>query len=154
MDEERIETHDAREIWLHGTDDEHPDRQCPNCSEPIETDRLEEPDPDDGLMLCPDCGAELPYGAIKDVPISDWFNWVCLEKIPYDERPCFEEPTQAALRLGVSLADPRGSDVGLEITQTKTGVILVKVENRTNFTYYPHIGTSVEGSYTVVRFKP
>jgi len=64
MDDERIETFDAREIWLHGISDEHPDRQCPNCSEPIDTDRLEEPDPEERLLLCPDCGAELPFGAV------------------------------------------------------------------------------------------
>lgn len=153
MDDERIETYDAREIWLHGICDEHPDRQCPNCSEPIDTDRLEEPDPNERLLLCPDCGAELPYGSIEDVPISDWFNWACLEKVRYDERPCFEEPEQSALRLGVSVADPRGADIGLEITQTQSGTVLVKVENRESFTYCRHAGTSVEGSYTVIRFR-
>ena len=154
MDEERIETYDASEIWMHGMSDEHPDRQCPNCSSAVDLDRLEKPNPDDGLILCPECGAELPWGALGDIPVNDWFNWACLQKTDYKARECFGEPEQRALRLDVSVADPRGGDVGLEITRDCKGNVLVKVENRESFTYYRHTGTTKEGSYTVVRFEP
>jgi hypothetical protein len=60
---------------------------------------------------------------------------------------------QKALSLAVSLADPRGADVGLEITRTSTGDVLVKVDNRESFTYYKYAGTTIQGSYTVVRFS-
>lgn len=150
---ERIDAHDASEIWLYGIDDEHPDRCCSNCGNPIDTDRLQEPDDESGLLLCPECGAELPWSRVSDVPTNDWFNWACLEKEDYPARPCFDEPEQRSLSLAVSLADPRGADVGLEVTRTTAGDILVKVENRESFTYYTHVATTTEGSYTVVRFR-
>jgi len=79
-EKEKIETHSARERWLHGSSDEYPDRLCPNCDCPIDIERIEDPESNDGLLLCPRCRAELPWGAIDDVPTNDWFNWVCLEK--------------------------------------------------------------------------
>jgi hypothetical protein len=151
--DERIETDEATEIWMYGRSDEHPDRHCPNCDEPIDVEQRTIPDTEDELLLCPECGAQLPWCAIEDVPVNDWFNWVCLEKKDYAARKCFDEPKQKALRLDVSLTDPRGGDVGLEITRTCSGDVLVKVENRESFTYFTHAGTSTEGSYTVVRFK-
>ena len=154
MDDKRIESYEAEEMWMHGMCDEHPDRQCPNCSVPVDRDRIEEPDPDDGLLLCPECGAELPWEAIAEVPANDWFNWACLQKLEYAARACFDEPEQRALRLDVSAADPRGGDVGLEITKDSSGNIVVKVENRESFTYYRYVDTTKEGSYTVVRFEP
>lgn len=151
-EEERIETQ-AREVWLYGIDDEHPDRLCPNCDMPIDVERLEPPASTGELLLCPDCGAELPFGSIDDVPVNDWFNWACVEKTKYPERECFDEPRQRAIRLCVSLADPRGADVSLELTQDRKGQVLVKVENSETFTYYPYVSTEIEGSYTVVRFR-
>lgn len=153
MNDDRIETYDAMELWLHGVSDEHPDRRCPNCSETIDLERLVAPDEPGDLLLCPECGAELPWGSLGDVPTNDWFNWACLEKVEYDERQCFDEPTQNTLRLNLSLMDPRGSDVGLELTRTTSGDVLVKVDNCESFTYHPYVGTTVEGSYTVVRFR-
>lgn len=151
---QRIDTHDATEIWLHGLSEESFDRACPNCGQAVDPERVEDPDEDAGILLCPDCGAELPWSALEDLPKDDWFNWACLEKTDYDERSCFDEPKQKALSLCVSLADPRGADVGLEITRTKSGEVLVKVENREGTTYFPYVSTSIEGSYTVIRFGP
>ncbi len=141
------------ELWLHGTSDEDLDRQCPNCGAAVDLERLRPPEETDELLLCPECGAELPWRSIEEIPQNDWFNWACLEKEDYTERSCFDEPVQKALSLAVSLADPRGADVGLEITRTSTGDVLVKVDNRENFTYYKYAGTTIEGSYTVVRFS-
>lgn len=145
---------ESNELWLHGVSDEHPDRQCPNCGRAIDVDLLQEPEEEHGLLLCPECHAELPWASISEVPRNDWFNWACLEKEDYPARECFDEPDQKALSLTVSLADPRGADVDLDITSTKTGDVLVKVHNRESFTYYRHVGTTIEGSYTVVRFRP
>ena len=55
--EECIETWDARELILYGLSDEHPDRQCFNCGDPIDVDRIEAPERTGGLLLCPECGA-------------------------------------------------------------------------------------------------
>jgi len=151
--EDRIETHEAKEVWMYGISDDSPDRWCPNCDNPIDVGRLREPDATGGLLLCPECAAELPWGSLEDVPGADWFNWACLEKTEYPERACFDEPTQRAIRLDVSASDPRGGDIGMEVTRTCAGDLLIKVENRQSFTYYHHVGTSVEGSYTVIRFR-
>ncbi len=151
--DDRIDTYEASEIWLHGINDEHPDRQCPNCSEPIDRDRLVHPEDNGGMLLCPECHAELPWDSLEDIPFSDWFNWACLEKLDYEKRKCFDEPKQRALRLSVSVADPRGGDIGLEITKTTGREFLVKVVNHEGMTYAPYVGTSIEGSYTVVRFE-
>ena len=153
MNDDRIETYDARELWMHGLSEDHSDSQCPNCGSTIDVERLEPPE-DDQLLTCPDCAAELPWTALEDVPVSGWFNWACLQKVEYRQRECFDEPDQEALRLDVSVADPRGSDVGIEITRDRCGVVLVKIENRESLTYYPHAGSEVEGSYTVARFEP
>lgn len=150
--EELIETWDACELILHGLSDDHPDRQCFNCGDAIDVDRIEKPEQNNGLLLCPECGAELPWDTVREVPRNDWFNWASLEKTDYPERPCFKEPSQHALRLAISVADPRGADSGLAVTETSSGEVLVKVENRHGMTYAPHTGTTVEGSYTVVRF--
>ncbi len=145
---------DPNELWLHGVSDEHPDRQCPNCGSAIDVDLLQEPEENKGILLCPECHAELPWSSIAEVPRNDWFNWACLEKEDHPARECFDEPDQKALSLTVSLADPRGADVDLEVTSTKSGDVLVKVHNRESLTYYRYVGTTTEGSYTVVRFRP
>lgn len=141
-----------KEVWIHGRDGESPDRQCPSCSAAVDKDLLTEPEVAGGPMLCPECHEELPWTSVRDVPDDDWFNWACLEMTDYRERECFKEPEQRALSLAISLADPRGADVCLEITKTKDGDVLVKVVNGTH-SYYPYVTTTVEGSYTVVRFR-
>jgi hypothetical protein len=151
--EECIETWDASQLVMYGLSDDHPDRQCFNCGDAIDVDRIEEPERTGGLLLCPECGAVLPWDTVGEIPRNDWFNWARLEKAGYAERECFNEPDQRALRLDVSIADPRGGDIGLEVTETSDGDVLVKVENRQGMTYAPHAGTTIEGSYTVVRFN-
>jgi endogenous inhibitor of DNA gyrase (YacG/DUF329 family) len=69
---------DPNELWLHGVSDEHPDRHCPNCGSAIDVDSLQEPDEEHGLLLCPECHAELPWASISEVAKNDWFNWACL----------------------------------------------------------------------------
>ena len=141
------------EVWIHGRDEESGDRQCPNCGNAVDPALLTEPEGENGVLLCPECQAELPWTSVRDIPVDDWFNWACLERITYPARSCFHEPDQRALSLAVSLADPRGADLGLEISKTEDGDILVKVDNREGLTYYPYVGTKVEGSYTLVRFR-
>lgn len=148
------EEQDPDQLWLHGVSDEHLDRQCPNCGKPIDLDLLQQPEDEPGIILCPECQAELPWGSLEDIPRNDWFNWACLEKEDYPARDCFAEPTQKALSLSVSLNDPRGADVDLEITTTSSGDVLVKVHNRDTGSYYRWTDTSIEGSYTIVRFRP
>lgn len=147
------DTASADELWLHGVSGESPERQCPNCGEPLDPERIEPPDEKDGFLVCPDCRAELPWEGIEDVPADDWFNWACLERTDYAERSCFDEPRQKALGLSVSVADPRGADVSLEVSRTRSGDVLVKVVNQESFTYYPYVSTTIEGSYTVIRFR-
>jgi hypothetical protein len=149
----RNEVRNDDESWLHGVSGESQDRQCPNCGQALDPERIEPPGEEDGLLLCPDCGAELPWESAEELPADDWFNWACLERIDYAERSCFDEPRQKALSLSVSLADPRGADVSLEVSRTRSGDVLVKVVNQ-DFTYYPYVSTSIEGSYTVIRFRP
>jgi hypothetical protein len=150
--EDCTETWEACQLVMYGLSDDHPDRQCFNCGDDIDVDRIKDRDRTGGLLLCPECGVELPWDTDRDVPRNDWFNWARLEKTEYAPRPCFDEPAQQALRLDVSIADPRGGDIGLEVTETSSGDVLVKVENRRGMTYAPHLGTTVKGSYTVVRF--
>ncbi len=152
MDEEQRD-HECDEAWLWGVDEDDPERQCPNCGEAVQVEQLAPPATTGGLLLCPECQAELPWGAIEDVPVTDWFNWAKLTREAYEERPCFSEPFQRALSLWLSAADPRGADVSLEITRDRRGDILVKVVNSESLTYFPYAGTSIEGSYTVVRFS-
>ena len=121
---------DPNELWLHGVSDEHPDRQCPNCGCAIDVDRLKEPDEDKGILLCPECHAELPWSSITDVPRNDWFNWACLEKEDYPARECFDEPDQKALSITVSLADPARRRCRPRHHQHHDGDVLVKVHNR------------------------
>ena len=140
------------EVWIHGCDSESSDRQCPACGVAVDKGLLAQSDVAGGPLLCPECQEELPWTSVEEIPDDDWFNWACLELTDYRARDCFKEPGQRALSLAVSLADPRGADLGLEITKTKDSDVLVKVENRT-CSYFPYVTTTVEGSYTVIRFR-
>jgi len=142
-------TSETEEVWIHGVDDEHFERRCPACDYPIEKDDIRK---SKKCPHCPECKAELPYQTIDDIPDNDWYNWLHLIKLDYDPRKCFDELKQKAIRLTASLADPRGSDIALEITKNTKGQILIKVENNKSLTYYPYQGTEIEGSYTVITF--
>ena len=58
--DDRIETDEATEIWMHGISDEHPDRLCPSCDELIDVERLRDPEADGRWLMCPECGDPLP----------------------------------------------------------------------------------------------
>ena len=140
------------ELWLHGTSDEDLDRHARPWSRsgPREAPATRG---DRRTVALPRVRRRVALAVDRGDPHNDWFNWACLEKEDHMARPCFDEPEQKALSLAVSLADPRGADVGLEITRTSTGDVLVKFDNRESFTYYKYAGTTIEGSYTVVRFS-
>jgi len=83
---------------------------------------------------------------------QDWFNWAIVEKQDYRSRQCFDEPEQKAIMILLSCADPRGSDIAIEVTENSKNQILVKVENSRTLTYYPYQKTEIQGSYTVITF--
>ena len=132
-----------KEMILHGQVEDSP--ECKHCG--CLLDLANKP------QICPHCKNDLAYQEYENIPESDWFNWVSLEKQDYEAVKCFDEPKQKSLRFIISCSDPRGADIALEVTRDNKDQILVKVENNTGFTYFPYQSTEIKGSYTVVTFK-
>lgn len=63
---------------LDGTPTERLDPCCPNCSEPVDVERVRVPDEDLGLLVCPDCGAELPWDTYAGAALAtlDTRTWL------------------------------------------------------------------------------
>jgi hypothetical protein len=67
---------------LDGTPHERLDPCCPNCGSAVDVEQVRVPDEDLGLLVCPDCGAELPWDTCPGIGLAKLEARACLTHVP------------------------------------------------------------------------